>query len=351
MNFIPIYLGLCIVTAGVILFYFFTPFKSKNIPKADNLFSDALNALINGNKTKAISLLQQTVKQDTNHVRAYLQLGNVLRTHNTEQAIKIHQSLTVRPHLIDEQKVDIHKALAKDYIEIGYTDNAREEAKKILSIEKRNLWSIKFLIQTAEENQDWEEAAKWSKHLQKVTGKKEINDVARFDIYKGLDFMKNGKNNEAILSFKKAIKKSPNNSLAYKYLGDLHEKNRDLVKALENWQVYATKDLGSGIDVYYKIESALFDLGRYSEVENFYRKIIDLDRYNLEAVIKLANVLDEKGETTAALHLIENSISNENKDIRADIMKLKLSISMATPIELGHQIDLIINKLSKVHDY
>ena len=111
-----------------------------------------------------------------------------------EQALKIHQSLTVRPHLINEQKVDIHKALAKDYIEIGYTDNAREEAKKILSIEKRNLWSIKFLIQTAEENQDWEEAAKWSKHLQKVTGKKEINDVARFDIYKGLDFMKNGNN-------------------------------------------------------------------------------------------------------------------------------------------------------------
>ena len=114
--------------------------------------------------------------------------------------------------------------------------------------------------------------------------------------------------------------------------------------------IYATKDLGSGIDVYHKIESALFDLGRYSEVENFYRKIIDLDKYNLEAVIKLANVLEEKGETTAALSLIENSISHENKDIRADIMKLKLSISMATPIELGHQIDLIINKLSKAHD-
>ena len=125
MNFIPIYLGLCIVTTGVILFYFFTPFKSKNIPKADNLFSDALNALMNGNKTKAISLLQEVVKKDTNHVRAYLQLGNILRTQNTEQAIKIHQSLTVRPHLTAEQKVDIHKALAKDYIQIGYTKNAK----------------------------------------------------------------------------------------------------------------------------------------------------------------------------------------------------------------------------------
>ena len=32
-------------------------------------------------------------------------------------------------------------------------------------------------------------------------------------------------------------------------------------------------------------------------------------------------------------------------------MKLKLSISTATPIELGHQIDAIINKKIKKHNY
>ena len=276
-----------------------------------------------------------------------MQLGNILRKGNTDQAIKIHQSLTVRPNLISEQKVEIHKALAKDYIEIGYTKNAIEEAKKILLIEKRNLWSLKFLIRTSEDNQDWEEAALWSKHLQKISGKKEINDLSRFDIYKGLDCMRNGKIEDAKSFFKTAIRKSPDNSKAYKFLGDLYEKNRDLVKALENWQVYAIKNKKSGVDVYHKIESALFDLGRYSEVENFYQKLINLDKSNLEAVIKLANVLEEKGETTAALNLIENSTDKNNKDIRADLMKLKLIISTATPIEFGHQIDAIINKISK----
>ncbi len=350
MNYILFYIGLCIFTIGVIIFYFFSPFKSKTIPHVENLFSEALIALINGNKSKAIMLLRQVVKQDTNHVRAYLQLGNILRVENTEQAIKIHQSIAIRPNLTSEHRVDIHKALAKDYIEIGYTKNAIEEAGKILSIEKRNLWSIKFLINISEENQDWERAARWSKHLQKVTGKKDINDVARFDIYKGLESMDNGEFNDAKLFFTKAIKRSPNYSLAYKYLGDLYEKNRDLVKALENWKIYATKDLDAGTDVYHKIESALFDLGRYSEVEKFYRKIIDLDKNNLEAVIKLANVLEEKGETTVALNLIEDSISENSKDIRADIMKLKLSISLITPIELSHQIDSIIYKLSKDRD-
>ncbi len=303
--------------------------------------------MLNGDKRKAISLLQQVVKKDTNHVRAYLQLGNILREENTDQAIKIHQSLTVRPNLSLDQKVQIHKALAKDYIEIGYTKNAIEEAKKILLIEKRNLWSIKFMIKTSEENQDWEEAARWSKHLQKISGKKEVNDLSRFDIYKGLDCMMNGKIEDAKSFFKIAIKKSPSNSKAYKYLGDLYEKNRDLLKALENWQIYATKDENSGIDVYHKIESALFDLGRYSEVEKFYQKLISLDKFNLEAVIKLANVLEEKGEINTALNLIENIYDKDVKDIRIDLMKLKLSIPNATPIELGHQIDAIINKKSK----
>tara|TARA_B100000900_G_scaffold377645_1_gene361258 strand:+ start:158 stop:1114 length:957 start_codon:yes stop_codon:yes gene_type:complete len=313
----------------------------------ESLFSDALNALLNGDKSRSIFLLQQVVKIDTNHISAYLQLGNILREENTDQAIKIHQSLTVRPNLSADQRVQIHKALAKDYIEIGYTKNATEEAKKILLIEKRNLWSLKFLIKTSEENQDWEEAAIWSKHLQKVSGKKEVNDLSRFDIYKGLDCMINGKIEEAKSFFKIAIKKSPDNSQAYKYLGDLYEKNRDLVKALENWQTYATKDKNSGTDVYHKIESALFDLGRYSEVEKFYQELISLDKFNLEATIKLANVLEEKGEVSKALSLVENLSDRNNKDIRIDLMMLKLSIPTATPIELGHQIDAIIDKRSK----
>ena len=77
-----------------------------------------------------MSLLKQVVKKDTNHVRAYLQLGNILRKENPDRAIKIHQSLTVRPNLSLDQKVQIHKSLAKDYIEIGYLKKATEEAKK-----------------------------------------------------------------------------------------------------------------------------------------------------------------------------------------------------------------------------
>ena len=70
---------------------------------------------------------------------------------------------------------------------------------------------------------------------------------------------------EAKALFQKAIKTSPNYGLSYRYLGDTYEQTRDLLKALENWKIFAHKDLKGGAIVYGKIESALFDLGQYSE--------------------------------------------------------------------------------------
>ena len=48
-------------------------------------------------------------------MEAYLLLGNTIRSDFPEQAVKIHQSLTVRPGLSKSVLVDIHIALAEDY--------------------------------------------------------------------------------------------------------------------------------------------------------------------------------------------------------------------------------------------
>ena len=125
----------------------------------------------------------------------------------------------------------------------------------------------------------------------------------------------------------------------------MFEQTRDLVNALENWENYAMKDINGGTKIYAKIESALFDLGRYGEVEKFYRRILERSPSNFEATIRLANVLEEKGESGAALTLIENSIKPTSLDIRSDLMKLKLSLITSTPAELAHQVDSMLEKL------
>ena len=63
--------------------------------------------------------------------------------------------------------------------------------------------------------------------------------------------------------------------------------------------------------------------------------------------MKLANVLNEKGEDKAAIKLIEGIINAGSADISIALMKLKLSLSIQTPAELGHQIDTIITQIEK----
>ena len=104
---------------------------------------------------------------------------------------------------------------------------------------------------------------------------------------------KNFESAETLLN--KAIKQSPNYALPYKYIGEIRAVSRDLVKAIENWEKFINLAPEDSHQVFEKMENALFDMGRYSEVENFYRKVLDNDPLNFGGILRLANVLNEKG--------------------------------------------------------
>ena len=111
-------------------------------------------------------------------------------------------------------------------------------------------------------------------------------------------------------------------------------------------------DLSTGEShlVFDSIETALFDLGRYSEVEKFYKKVLENNPKDLNAGLRLANVLNEKGENKAAINLIDSFIKEENPSILVMLMKLKLSLSTKTPAELAHYIDKILKTLKSSNE-
>ena len=276
--------------------------------------------MVRGDTRTALSHLRNVVKQDTNHINAYLQMGDILREEdNAQAAIKIHQSLTVRPNLSNEVKRDIHKSLALDFEQLGNITKERRE---------------------------WDKAMQTTKAIQKLKHSRHPNQIARFLVYQGMDKLEKGQLKEAESQFQKAVKTSPEFGLPYLRLGDLFAENRDLVKAIENWEKFALLNPEEGRLVYSKIESALFDLGRFSEVEKFYERILEKDSSNLNALTKLANVLEEKGEHNNALNLVEDALSKNGGSIHARLMKLKLSLHVSKPHELSNQIDEVIQLLT-----
>lgn len=340
----PLIIILILVIIGGLTFFYIQP---KQQAKTESIYTDALNAMVRGDKRTALKHLRDVVKQDTNHVDAYLQMGDILREEgNALAAIKIHQSLTVRPNLKNDVKIHIHRSLALDYNQISQLAKARREVELLLKLDKKNLWANEFLLALFEKQQDWDKATQISKIIQKVKQLQDPTQIARFLVLKGMDKHEKGKVDEAIKTFDIAAKTDPNYEKTYLCLGDIYLVKRDLVKAIDNWEKYALLNPENGKMIYSKIEAALFDLGRFSEVEKFYERIVDKDPSNLSALTKLANVLEEKGEHNSALLLVEDALSKNQTSIHAHLMKLKLSLQLSKPNELSNHIDKIIQLLT-----
>ena len=336
-----IILSILVIAIGTSLFFYY---KKKPLIKnnSNKLYTEALNMLVRGDSQNAIRLLRDVVKQDTNHLAAYLQLGDILRDEgNSQNAIKIHQSLTVRPGLDDKLQIQIHQSLAKDYLSLNEISLAKKEAEMILNIDKKEFWATEFLLDLAEKSHDWAQAAHLIKTLD--SNNSDITRLARFKVYEGMGKFENDDRKGAEQCFNKAIEIAPNFGLPHLYLGNLFSENRNLVKALEHWEQYALLDLKNGSSIYSKIESALFDLGRFSEVEKFYQRALKNNPRNLDALAKIANVLEEKGERQKALDLVEDALSQHQDSIKLRLMKLKLSIQYSSPPQLSQQIDKMID--------
>ena len=336
-----IILSILVIAIGTSLFFYY---KKKPLIKnnSNKLYTEALNMLVRGDSQNAIRLLRDVVKQDTNHLDAYLQLGDILRDEgNSQNAIKIHQSLTVRPGLDDKLQIQIHQSLAKDYLSLNEISLAKKEAEMILNIDKKEFWATEFLLDLAEKSHDWAQAAHLTKTLD--SNNSDITRLARFKVYEGMGKFENDDRKGAEQCFNKAIEIAPNFGLPHLYLGNLFSENRNLVKALEHWEQYALLDLKNGSSIYSKIESALFDLGRFSEVEKFYQRALKNNPRNLDALAKIANVLEEKGERQKALDLVEDALSQHQDSIKLRLMKLKLSIQYSSPPQLSQQIDKMID--------
>ena len=336
-----IILSILVIAIGTSLFFYY---KKKPLIKnnSNKLYTEALNMLVRGDSQNAIRLLRDVVKQDTNHLDAYLQLGDILRDEgNSQNAIKIHQSLTVRPGLDDKLQIQIHQSLAKDYLSLNEISLAKKEAEMILNIDKKEFWATEFLLDLAEKSHDWAQAAHLIKTLD--SNNSDITRLARFKVYEGMGKFENDDRKGAEQCFNKAIEIAPNFGLPHLYLGNLFSENRNLVKALEHWEQYALLDLKNGSSIYSKIESALFDLRRFSEVEKFYQRALKNNPRNLDALAKIANVLEEKGERQKALDLVEDALSQHQDSIKLRLMKLKLSIQYSSPPQLSQQIDKMID--------
>ena len=139
--------------------------RSKNIPTDAEAFNNALKALVNGEKDKAYHLLREIISKDSNNIDAFLLLGDLVREKDVNQAIKIHQTVILRPQISKSKKIEAHTALSKDFIKSGNISKAEEELNNILNMDSSNKWALLKLKDIATENKNWKQALKHEKKI------------------------------------------------------------------------------------------------------------------------------------------------------------------------------------------
>ena len=330
-----------ILAVLVLIIFFAVNSRSKNIPTDAEAFNNALKALISGKKDKAYYLLREIISKDSNNIDAYLLLGDIVRDKDVKQAIKIHQTVVLRPQISKLKKIEAHIALSKDFLKDDNIIKAEEELNNILSLDSANKWALLKLKDIASQNQNWREALKHEKKLMSIDINHKKNDESMLNYYIAMDY----KSKDKIKNYVRFLEKSADASNIYPETAlELANHNKDNIDvAISYYKLYAQHNPSQRTMAYNKIENILFDNQQYDEVEDLYRSLLDND-FDGFALNRLVDILLEKNEVTDANELVDRFMKSNYSCHSIRLNKLKLD---SDNFELRKSISSLCNEMIK----
>ena len=106
---------LLLIFSSVAIYYYLTlrPGSKSSLRES---YSEGLDLLVSGQRKEAYQNFKSIVKHDSNNIKAYIKLGQVIREGgNPTQALKIHRNLIIRPKITTFEKIELYKNLSLDY--------------------------------------------------------------------------------------------------------------------------------------------------------------------------------------------------------------------------------------------
>jgi lipopolysaccharide biosynthesis regulator YciM len=310
-------------------------------------FTQALILLMAGEQKKAMEKLLLSIKEDTDNVHAYIIYGDLLREMgDIKRAIKVHRELTIRQNLKPGVRLEILRSLVQDYQKAGMIKQAMQYADEILDKEKDNVWTLKRKLEFLEISEDWRKAFETAKKLQALT---DISDKEQLGIYKVMEGLtiraEEGKEHDARLRFREAIKFDNDSAVAYLELAKSYLREERWEDALKTWKEFFQVNGNQAYLAFEQLEKTLFDLNRFEELELIYRQLIARDPKNSRAVVALASFLFRKGESAEAIRICREGIEAKPESvwIRRNLFRfLSADNQLEEAIELGlNVVDMV----------
>jgi lipopolysaccharide biosynthesis regulator YciM len=307
--------------------------KLESDSRAATAYVEALNELIVDNYSRAMELLKESVRLDTNNIDAYVKLGIIFRIQgNPLQALKIHKELTIRSSLTKKDLIEIYRNIVSDHIDLKQYDEALQYCDKVLALDPKNHSILDIQPTIYAFKHDYKNAFKVLK-ANAEKGAQIDHQLALYKIAHGRALVERGEYHDARIIFKEALKLDHSEFEAHLYIGDAyaHENRRE--DAVKVWHEFAEEFPQKSYLVFDYLDEAYFESNNYSAMEVFYSTIIEKDPDNYRALQRLGEIYFKKGEREKALEMTERSLRVNPKSLEG-IKNLILYLNNVSDIEV-----------------
>jgi lipopolysaccharide biosynthesis regulator YciM len=325
MSFFQVVLLVLVIagSAGAVAYYMER--RSRRTVTKITPYTEGLRAVLEDDPGRAIHRFREAVSADTANVDAYIRLGSLYAdTGDLQRAIKIHRSLTLRADLTGKQKIEIYRALAQDYLKREDPAHAQEALNHVLAVAKKDTWALETKSNLLAASGDWNGAFEAA---EKLNGAGDPASNRRLAVLKSMEaqrLCKAGKERDGRIQFREAIKYDFAFVAPYLYWGDSYIREDRAVDAVKIWKRLLEVNSDESYLVFKRLETHLFELGRFSEIEQIYRKVTHDHPQNVHAYIALAKFLEKRGDAGDAISVLRNGLTRNASSLwlRRRLIKL-----------------------------
>ncbi|MBW2541981.1 MAG: tetratricopeptide repeat protein, partial [Deltaproteobacteria bacterium] len=131
----------------------------------------ALLSVLDQDLDRAEDALVRAVRIDADGIESYLALARLYRMQGeVGRAIRVHQNLLLREDLSKEQRLTALADLGEDFRQGGFKERAIACHEDVMAADKRDLKSLRALVQLYAETGKYQEAIEHSRRLTRLEG-------------------------------------------------------------------------------------------------------------------------------------------------------------------------------------
>ncbi len=312
---IPIILSIVTLVTGFTLGYFLSrrtqPTQSSTLSHENRAYIKGLNYIIANMPDKAIVEFTKAVQVNSDTAEIYLSLGNLFReTGEVERAIRIHQSILLRPTLDRKTHIQALIDLGLDYHKAGFIDRSIDTYKEVINLDPDNLPAHKQLEKLHEEENNWERAYSIQRKIMRLENSKDQRMLSHLQVQLGQQFYEQGDTRQAIKRLKTAIMLNKECTSAYLLMGTIYMNQGKLEKAIETWEEIINQGLRFAFLAYRHLENAYLQQGQYDKIGNIYRRKLKDKPSDVRTRLSLAKYYHKSGRTEQTIYELQEALKH-----------------------------------------